>query len=64
MIRDHYRNTDIRKAELDPSTFAHPEEWQREPRDGRLAVASWLAAILIGALIWAGVIWAAIAIFK
>lgn len=46
MIRDHYRNTDIRKAELDPSTFDHPEDFQREPYNpwGMRLVLLWCAA--------------------
>jgi hypothetical protein len=59
MIRDHYRNTDIRKAELDPSTFADPAN-DNTPRNGRWI----LAAFAFGALCWVGVIWGAVAIFK
>lgn len=47
MIREHYRNTDIRKAELDPSTFDYPEQFQMTPADYRLRAWVWR-----GLLVW------------
>jgi len=46
MIRDHYRNTEIRKAELDPSTFDHPEQFQMTEADYRLRNWTWRALLL------------------
>lgn len=49
--REQYRNTDIRKAELDPSTFAHPEEFQREPYNPwgmRLLLVWCVGAVILG----------------
>jgi hypothetical protein len=54
MIRDHYKNTEIRKAELDPSTFAQTPDWVRQtPREynpwGMRLVLAWcLAALCLG----------------
>ena len=45
MIRDHYRNTENRKAELDPSTFDHAEQFQMTPADIRLRNWTWRALI-------------------
>lgn len=47
-LRDHYRNTDIRKAELDPSTFDHPECFQRDPYNpwGMRLVLLWCVGCL------------------
>lgn len=48
---EQYRNTDIRKAELDPSTFAHPEEFQREPYNPwgmRLLLVWCVGAVILG----------------
>lgn len=54
MIRDHYRNTEIRKAELDPATFDHAEQYQMTPRDYRIrawvwrAIFAWCVAFPVG----------------
>lgn len=54
-LRDHFRNTDIRKAELDPSTFEHAEEWQRDDQHGHWPLVGYGTSLLIGIAFWVGV---------
>lgn len=57
MIRDHYRNTEIRKAELDPSTFEHPEQFQPHPTGlDWFVIAVWGALFCASGLAWWGII--------
>ncbi len=56
MIRDHYRNTENRKAELDPATFRHPEEFQAlECGLDWFVIGVWIGALALGAAVLAGV---------
>ncbi len=62
MIRDHYRNTDIRRAELDPATFAHPEEFQAlECGLDWFVIGFWIGALALGAAVLAAIFYALLA---
>ncbi len=62
MIREHFRNTENRKAELDPSTFANDadliawvEELQTQPERTGLnwhVLIGWPVMIAVGVAAW------------
>ena len=55
MIRSHFRNTEIRKAELDPASFDHAK--QLTPEDRAFRGCFWRCLIVGLIAFWGGVAW-------
>ncbi len=56
-LRSHFKNTENRKAELDPSTFDHPEQYQPHPTGlDWFVIAVWGGLFLFAGLAWWGII--------
>ena len=61
MIRDRFHRhaeTD-RATELDPSTFDHAEDWQRQEDRGMdwLVITVWGGLFALGLAFWGAVLW-------